>query len=84
MLKKIRVNFSLLRWLGVVIKEIHELRRDRISIAMVVVTPLLQLTILGYAVNMDARNIPAALINYDTERLSQVLSRQRKIPATFQ
>ena len=67
-----RVNFSFLRWLGVVIKEIHELRRDRITIAMVVVTPLLQLTILGYAVNMDARNIPAALINYDTEQLSQV------------
>ncbi|QHM73068.1 ABC transporter permease [Mixta intestinalis] len=67
-----RINFSFLRWIGVVIKEIHELRRDKISMAMVVITPLLQLTILGYAVNMDARNIPTALLNYDTEQMSQV------------
>ncbi|URQ60723.1 ABC transporter permease [Pantoea alhagi] len=72
MLKTISTNFSFLRWIGVVIKEIHELRRDKISMAMVVITPLLQLTILGYAVNMDARNIPTALLNYDTEQLSQV------------
>ena len=72
MLNKFKFDFSFLRWLGVVIKEIHELRRDKISIAMVFVTPVLQLTILGYAVNMDARNIPTALLNYDTDRLSQV------------
>ncbi|MGD8108596.1 ABC transporter permease [Pantoea sp. FN0302] len=72
MLKTISTNFSFLRWIGVVIKEIHELRRDKISMAMVVITPLLQLTILGYAVNMDARNIPTALLNYDTGQLSQV------------
>lgn len=65
-------NFSFLRWLGVVIKELHELRRDKISLSMVVVTPVLQLAILGYAVNMDARNIPTALLNYDAEYMSQV------------
>nr|WP_198138726.1 ABC transporter permease [Erwinia typographi] len=55
-----------------VLKELHELRRDRVSIAMVFLTPLLQLIILGYAVNMDPHNIPTALINYDGERMSQV------------
>ncbi|UIA85813.1 ABC transporter permease [Erwinia tracheiphila] len=55
-----------------VIKEIHELRRDKVSLSMVFLTPLFQLVILGYAVNMDARNIPTALLNYDTERFSQV------------
>ncbi len=63
--------FCVVRWYGVVIKEIHELRRDRISIAMIFLTPLLQLIILGFAVNMDPHHIPAALLNYDTERLSQ-------------
>lgn len=67
-----KFNFSFLRWLGVVIKELHELRRDKISVSMVLVTPVLQLAILGYAVNMDARNIPTALLNYDAEYMSQV------------
>ncbi|QGH64348.1 ABC transporter permease subunit [Serratia proteamaculans] len=65
-------NFSLARWLGIVFKEINELRRDKVSIAMVFFTPLLQLVILGYAVNMDPRTIPTALLNYDTERMGQV------------
>lgn len=66
------INFCWVRWLGVVIKEIHELRRDTISVCMIFLTPLFQLVILGYAVNMDARNLPTALLNYDTGRLSQV------------
>jgi len=66
------INFCWVRWLGVVIKEIHELRRDKVSVYMIFLTPLFQLVILGYAVNMDARNLPTALLNYDTGRLSQV------------
>ncbi|RQM37260.1 ABC transporter permease [Erwinia psidii] len=66
------INFCWTRWLGVVIKEIHELRRDKISLSMVFLTPLFQLVILGYAVNMDARNIPTALLNYDTGLFSEV------------
>ncbi|MGW1445277.1 ABC transporter permease [Serratia rhizosphaerae] len=71
-MKKPMINFSLTRWLGVVIKEIHELRRDRVSFSMVFLTPLFQLIILGYAVNMDPRHVPAALLNYDAGHLSQV------------
>lgn len=70
--KRLNIEFSLTRWIGVVIKEIHELRRDKVSIAMVILTPIFQLIVLGYAVNMDPRNIPTALLNYDTERMSQV------------
>jgi len=65
-------RFSLKRWFGIVLKEINELRRDKVSIGMVFFTPLLQLVILGYAVNMDPRTIPTALLNYDTERMGQV------------
>jgi len=65
-------KFSLVRWSGVVLKELHELSRDKISAAMIFLTPLLQLILLGYAVNMDPHHIPAALLNYDNERLSEV------------
>ncbi len=72
MMKRTIINFSLTRWLGVLIKEFHELRRDKVSVAMVFLTPLFQLIILGYAVNMDPHKIPTALLNYDAERMSQV------------
>lgn len=68
----INSKFSFIRWLAVVVKELHELRRDRISILMVFMTPLVQLIILGYAVNMDPHRLPSALLNYDTGPLSQV------------
>ena len=68
----INIKFSFIRWLAIVIKELHELRRDRISILMVFLTPLVQLVILGYAVNMDPHRLPSALLNYDTGPLSQV------------
>ena len=68
----INIKFSVIRWLAVVIKELHELRRDRISILMVFLTPLAQLIILGYAVNMDPHRLPSALLNYDNGPLSQV------------
>ena len=71
-MKKINFSFSVTRWIGVVIKEIHELRRDKVSISMVLLTPLFQLIILGYAINMDPHNLPTALLNYDTERMSQI------------
>ena len=69
---KIKIPFSFTRWLAVVMKELHELRRDKVSIGMVFLTPLLQLIILGYAVNMDPHRIPSALINYDSGQLSKV------------
>jgi len=69
---KIKIPFSFTRWLAVVMKELHELRRDKVSIGMVFLTPLLQMIILGYAVNMDPHRIPSALINYDSGQLSKV------------
>lgn len=65
-------KFSVIRWFGMLAKEIHELRRDKVSIAMVILTPLFQLIILGYAINMDPHHVPTTLLNYDSERLSRV------------
>lgn len=72
MAQKINISFSFTRWLGVVIKEFHELRRDKASVSMVILTPIIQLIILGYAINMDPHNLPTALLNYDSEQMSQV------------
>ena len=42
--------FSVARWWGVVRKEFLQLRRDRITFAMIVAIPIVQLTLFGYAI----------------------------------
>jgi ABC-2 type transport system permease protein len=53
------------RILAVMIKEFTQLRRDRITYAMILVMPLVQLLLFGYAINTDPRHLPAAVVSYD-------------------
>jgi ABC-2 type transport system permease protein len=52
---------SLQRILAVVRKEVRQLRRDRLTFGMIVGIPVLQLLMFGYAINMDVRNLDAAV-----------------------
>ncbi len=49
------------RILSVIIKEFIQLRRDRRSLAMVVVIPVIQLIMFGYALSTDIKNVPLVL-----------------------
>lgn len=44
-------------------KELWQLSRDRITFAMIVMIPLVQLMLFGYAINTDVRQVPAALVD---------------------
>jgi len=44
------------------IKEFIQLRRDRVSFAMIVLIPLMQLLLFGYAINTQPRNLPTAVL----------------------
>ncbi len=46
------------RILSVTIKEFLQLRRDRRTMAMIVILPLIQLILFGYALTSDIKNIP--------------------------
>ncbi|HEY3951568.1 ABC transporter permease [Phenylobacterium sp.] len=61
---------SLARIVAVMIKEFTQLRRDRITYAMILVMPLMQLLLFGYAINTDPRHLPAAVISYDHGRFA--------------
>lgn len=53
-----------LRRLGaIVVKELRQLGRDRLTFAMIVGIPLMQLVLFGYAINMDVRGLDAALLD---------------------
>lgn len=44
-------------------KELWQLSRDRITFAMIVMIPLVQLVLFGYAINTDVRHVPAAVVD---------------------
>ncbi|WP_415914101.1 ABC transporter permease [Paraburkholderia sp. J12] len=59
---KLHFGFSLARWWSVVLKEFLQLRRDRITFAMIVGLPIVQLTLFGYAINTDPKHLPTAIV----------------------
>jgi ABC-2 type transport system permease protein len=64
---------SLARIIAVTVKEFTQLRRDRITYAMILVMPLMQLLLFGYAINTDPRHLPAAVISHDHGRLANAV-----------
>jgi len=56
-------------------KEFAQFKRDRSMIAIVVLAPMIQLIILGYAANMDVRNIPMVVLDMDKSQQSRELIR---------
>lgn len=42
-------------------KEVRQLRRDRLTLGMVVGIPLMQIVLFGYAINLDVRHLRAAV-----------------------
>jgi len=51
------------RLLAVVRKELLQLGRDRLTFAMIVGIPTLQLLLFGFAINLDVRHLPAAVLD---------------------
>ncbi len=52
---------ALQRILAIVLKELRQLRRDRLTFGMIVGLPVIQLLLFGYAINNDPRHIQAAV-----------------------
>jgi ABC-2 type transport system permease protein len=54
-------RFTFHRFWAVVMKELIQMRRDRLTFGMMVGIPLLQLTLFGFAINSDPKHLPTAL-----------------------
>jgi len=63
--------FSLTRWWSVVLKEFLQLRRDRVTFAMIVGVPIVQLALFGFAINTDPKHLPTAVIVHDQSEFSR-------------
>lgn len=65
------IRFSFARTLAVFIKEFQQMMRDRLTFAMAVGIPVLQLVLFGYAINTDPKGLPTAIVSTDSGPLSR-------------
>ncbi|MGN6570131.1 MAG: ABC transporter permease [Pseudolabrys sp.] len=56
---------------AVLVKEFIQLKRDRVSFAMIIMIPLIQLLLFGYAINTTPRDLPTAVLLQETSDLSR-------------
>jgi len=56
---------------AVLIKEFIQLKRDRVSFAMIIMVPLVQLMLFGYAINTTPRDLPTAVLLQESSDLSR-------------
>jgi len=64
-------DFSLRRLNAIFIKEFLQLRRDRMTFAMLVGIPLIQILIFGYAINTNPKNLPTVTLIYDNSNFTR-------------
>ena len=59
------MGLSLSRILAVLSKEFTQLVRDRLTYAMILGIPVIQLLLFGYAINSDPKHLPTAVLVQD-------------------
>jgi ABC-2 type transport system permease protein len=65
------MNFSPRRVWAILVKEILQMRRDRLTLAMILGVPLMQLFLFGFAINLNPRDLPAAIAINDPGPLAR-------------
>ncbi len=66
-----RERFSLGRVWAILVKEFVQIRRDRLTFAMMVGIPIIQLTLFGFAINNDPKGLPTAVLSADNSEFSR-------------
>ena len=64
-------------------KELLQLRRDRMTLAMMAVLPILQLLLFGYAINTDVRHIPTVIYDQDHSAASRELAQSLSVTGFY-
>ncbi len=63
-------HFSFARLFAIIVKEFIQTKRDRPTLAMMILLPLIQLTLFGFAINTNPKNLPTALVVSDNSALT--------------
>src|SRR5436190_4213351 len=71
------------RSFAMVVKEFIQLRRDRVSFAMIVMIPVMQLVLFGFAINTTPRNLPTAVLLQEDSDLGRSILKAMENTAYF-
>ncbi|WP_073605969.1 ABC transporter permease [Vibrio aerogenes] len=59
---------------AVMMKEFRQLSRDRITFGMVVMIPLIQLLLFGFAINTNVRHVPVAVVDQSGSQIGRLIT----------
>ena len=65
--------FSVTRLYALLAKEVTQMMRDRITFAMMIGIPLIQLALFGFAINTDPKQLPAALVTSSQDQFTRAM-----------
>ncbi len=68
---------------AMLVKEFIQLRRDRVSFAMIVMIPVMQLMLFGYAINTNPRSLPTAVLLQEDSDLARSILKAMENTAYF-
>jgi ABC-2 type transport system permease protein len=68
-----RIAFNFARFFAVVQKEFIQMRRDRLTFAMMIGIPMVQLILFGYAINSNPKHLPTAVYAADNSPFSRTI-----------
>src|SRR6267142_1442785 len=72
------------RSFAMVVKEFIQLRRDRVSFAMIVMIPVMQLLLFGFDINTKPRNLPTAVLLQEDSDLGRSILKALENTSYFQ
>ena len=67
------IRDSLQRIYAILIKELRQLARDRPTFGMIVMIPLIELLLFGFAINTNVRNLPVALVDNSHSEIARAM-----------
>jgi ABC-type multidrug transport system permease subunit len=68
---------------AVLYKELRQIRRDPASLFLALLVPLIQLTVFGYAIDTEVRDIPTLVVDGARTRSSRVFTEALNATGTF-
>ncbi len=68
---------------AMIVKEFRQLRRDRRTLAMMIVMPILLLVILGYAASFDVSDIPTVVAGPGADVVATALPKSFQVAGTY-
>ncbi|HET7134313.1 MAG TPA: ABC transporter permease [Casimicrobiaceae bacterium] len=69
-----RPRFSFARAYAIARKEFVQMRRDRLTFAMIVGIPIAQVLLFGFAINTDPKHLPTAFVDYDRTEITRSIA----------